>query len=337
MSTQALDLTPILTRLDALASQVSYLAERQRRTEELFEEMTPIAKAVMATATDKLDALDQKGYFEFGKELIGVGQRIVEAYGPDDVRQLGDAIVGILDTVRSLTQPDVLAIAADVSDAMHHTEDVKPLGMFGMVKATKNEDVQKGMAIMMEVLRRVGHGANELAARHTKNEDRKAKLAEILGPRRGRKLLGVERPRLPPGETEAAATPPRRPAKDTKVEKPTSRTGPACAVPAKPGARAAVIDGIAYTADGHMVDAGAWTEPLAEALAQVQGVALTDLHWAVISAARADFSATAASPNIRRLTQITKFTTKDLYTLFPKAPARTIAKVAGLPKPAGCL
>jgi sulfur relay (sulfurtransferase) DsrC/TusE family protein len=29
--------------------------------------------------------------------------------------------------------------------------------------------------------------------------------------------------------------------------------------------------------------------------------------------------------------------TKDLYALFPKAPGRTIAKIAGLPKPAGCL
>lgn len=331
MSNQPIDLTPILLRLDALASQVGYLTEQQRRTEELFEEMPPIAKALMATATDKLDGLEQKGYFEFGKELVGVGQRIVESYGPADVRQLGEAIVGILDTVRSLTQPDILAIAADVTDAMHHTDDVKPLGMFGMVKATKDDDVQKGMAIMMEVLRRVGRGANELAARHTKNEDRKEKLAEILGPRRGRKLLGVERPRLTAGEGAAPPPAPRAP-----VAKPTS-AGPFCAVPAKPGVAAAVIDGIAYTSDGHMVDAGAWTEQLATALSQVQGVTLTDEHWAVINAARADFAATAASPNIRRLTQITQFTTRDLYVLFPKAPARTIAKVAGLPKPAGCL
>jgi tRNA 2-thiouridine synthesizing protein E len=29
--------------------------------------------------------------------------------------------------------------------------------------------------------------------------------------------------------------------------------------------------------------------------------------------------------------------TKELYALFPKAPARTVAKIAGTPKPAGCL
>ncbi|MDX2014742.1 MAG: TusE/DsrC/DsvC family sulfur relay protein [Myxococcaceae bacterium] len=47
--------------------------------------------------------------------------------------------------------------------------------------------------------------------------------------------------------------------------------------------------------------------------------------------------AAKASPNIRRITQGTTLTTKDVYALFPKAPARTVSKIAGLPKPAGCL
>jgi tRNA 2-thiouridine synthesizing protein E len=207
--------------------------------------------------------------------------------------------------------------------------------MFGMVRATKHEDVQKGMALLVEVLKRIGHGANELAAKHQKNADKKARLAEILGPRRSKKLLGVERPRLPPGESERIVASERRAAKPTREKPVASAHG--CAVPSKPAQAATVIDGIAYSADGHMVDAGAWTRPIAEAIAQMQGVTMTDAHWTVIDAARADFAATAASPNIRRLTQITSFTTKDLYALFPKAPARTIAKIAGLPKPAGCL
>jgi tRNA 2-thiouridine synthesizing protein E len=98
-----------------------------------------------------------------------------------------------------------------------------------------------------------------------------------------------------------------------------------------------VIDGIAYTADGHLADASAWTRTLGEALARLQGVTLTDAHRAVLEAARSDFATTGVSPNIRRLTQIAGVSTKDIYALFPKAPGRTIAKIAGLPKPAGCL
>ncbi len=64
---------------------------------------------------------------------------------------------------------------------------------------------------------------------------------------------------------------------------------------------------------------------------------MTDAHWNVIEVARTDYAATKASPNIRRLTQVTTVTTKEVYALFPKAPARTLAEIAGLPKPAGCL
>ncbi len=60
-------------------------------------------------------------------------------------------------------------------------------------------------------------------------------------------------------------------------------------------------------------------------------------HWKLIDAARSDYADTGMSPNIHRLTQIAGVTTKDVYALFPKAPGRTIAKIAGLPKPVGCI
>jgi tRNA 2-thiouridine synthesizing protein E len=312
------DLTPILERLDRMNADLAYVVERQRAQEELLGELVPIGREVMSTAIGRLDALDQKGYFTFASELAGVAQRVIEGFSPDDVRQLGDAIVGILGAVRSLTRPEVLQIAIDATQALEHAEDVKPIGIFGMVRATRNDDVQKGMALMVEVLRRVGHGVNAIAERDTKELDRKTKLAELLGPRRSRRILGVERPQLPAG----------RP--------PLPSTAPACATP-KPTTTAAVIDGIAYSGDGHMVDASAWTPELGEAIAHLQGITLTPGHLALIAAARADFAATQVSPNIRRLTQIAGVTTKDIYLLFPKAPGRTLAKIAGLPKPAGCL
>jgi tRNA 2-thiouridine synthesizing protein E len=313
------DLTSIARRLDAVLAQLAYVTERQRQQEELIAEMMPIAKTALATAVEKLDALDKQGYFAFGKELVEVGKKIVAGFSPSDVRELGDAAVQILQAVRTMTQPAVLAVAADATSVMDDASAVKPLGMFGMVRATRDDDVQKGMAIMIEVLRRIGHGANAMAAKQAQLEDKKAKLAKVLGPRKQKKALGIERKRLPPGKPEAAAA------------------APACAMPSAPKPTAAVIDGIAYTADGHLADASAWTRPLGEALAQVQGVTLTEAHWAVLEAARSDFAATNVSPNIRRLTQIAGVTTKDIYVLFPKAPGRTIAKIAGLPKPAGCL
>ena len=64
------DLTPILQRLDTIAAQVAYVAERQRKQEELFEEMMPIAREAMAAAIARLDQLDKDGTLAFAGELV---------------------------------------------------------------------------------------------------------------------------------------------------------------------------------------------------------------------------------------------------------------------------
>ncbi len=316
----------IIAKLDQMSTQLAYVTARQRATEEMFSELTPVAKAALNTMIERFADAEQQGYFDFGRALLGVGARVVEGFSPQDVQQLGDAIVSILQSVRVFTQPDILRVAADASAAMNEGDNIKPLGMFGMVRATKDEDVQKGMALMFEMLRRVGKGVNAMAEKHEASADRKAKLAALLGPKRGTKALGIERA-LPPAAAKKVA--------QSKANEKLAAAA-ACSTP-KPAAQGAVIDGIAYSADGHLMDASVWTRELGATLAHVQGLTLTDAHWTVLDAARADFATTKQSPNIRRLTQVTGMSTKDLYTLFPKAPGRTIAKVAGLPKPAGCL
>ena len=47
-------------------------AERRKKTEEMIAELTPILREVMGTATERLDELDKKGYFAFGRELVRV-------------------------------------------------------------------------------------------------------------------------------------------------------------------------------------------------------------------------------------------------------------------------
>lgn len=316
------DLATILARIEALDAKVEQLVERQRKQSELFETFTPIAREALAVATDRLDVAEKKGYFAFARELFGVTERVVEGFSPQDVRLLGDAVVGILETVRAMTQPAVLELANETSAVLQHPDRVEPIGIVGMVRATRDENVQKGMALMMDVMRQVGRAAQlvQQARRASPAAQRRAKLAETLGPRR-RAASGVER--------AAAARAP---------EAPVEPRLPACAIEApRPGVAATVIDGIAFTADGHMVDASQWSEALALQLAAAQGVAMTEAHWAIVRFAREDFASATVAPNIRRITQGTGVTTKDLYALFPKAPARTVAKIAGIPKPAGCL
>jgi len=313
------DLTELTTQVAQLSKNVEFLVNKQKKTEELFEEMMPIAKLAMAASVRKLDELDQDGTIAFTREVANVGKRIVEGFSPADVQQLGDAVVGILDSVRALTQPEVLRLAKEATEVLGDIEEVQPIGLFGMARATKNADVQRGMAVMMEVLKRIGHGVHAMEATQGKKKSRKESLARMLGPSR-KKALGTER-QLP-----------------SHVEKPIKkRAAPTSEKVAAPAKETVTIDGIEFDSDGHMVDAAAWTPEVGAAIATAEGIELTDAHWALINAARKDFLDTGASPNIRRLTSVADVKTRDIYNLFPKAPGRSIARISGCPKPVGCL
>ncbi|MBX7191494.1 MAG: TusE/DsrC/DsvC family sulfur relay protein [Sandaracinaceae bacterium] len=327
--TQDHSLAALHARLDQLSADVTYLVERQRKIDDFLDDFGPIAKAMLNSTASRLDGYEKRGYFEMGREALGIVERVAEGFTPDDVRKLGGAVVGILETVRELTQPEVLKVASEAASVLQNAEEAAPIGIVGMVRATSDHDVQKGMSVMVEVMRQVGRAAAAVRDKRAASPmgQKKAKLDAVLGRRMGtqKSALGVERT-LPPRPREAAS----------KIAAPASK-GPACATPAAPAATATVLDGVGFSADGHMTDASQWTRELGQKIATMQAVDMTDAHWKLVEVARKDFESTKTSPNIRRLTQITDVTTKDVYALFPKAPARTLAKIAGLPKPAGCL
>ncbi len=89
--------------------------------------------------------------------------------------------------------------------------------------------------------------------------------------------------------------------------------------------------------EGFMTEYDEWTEDLAQTLAANIGIELTDSHWKAIRFLREDFEAEGETPTLRRVTNVGGIPTKELFELFPKKPAKKMAYVAGLPKPAGCV
>jgi len=72
--------------------------------------------------------------------------------------------------------------------------------------------------------------------------------------------------------------------------------------------------------------------------ARAEGIAeLTPRHWQVIRFMRAQYQAKGTGPTVRVLGKTSGVTVKELYQLFPKGPAKVAAKIAGIPKPRGCI
>ena len=75
---------------------------------DLMKDVGPIANEVIIDTTRKLHQFEQKGYFEFMKEFGIIIDNVVTHYSVDDVRLLGDNVITIMDTLKNLTQPEML-------------------------------------------------------------------------------------------------------------------------------------------------------------------------------------------------------------------------------------
>lgn len=98
-----------------------------------------------------------------------------------------------------------------------------------------------------------------------------------------------------------------------------------------------VLQNVELDANGHLVNPQDWTPQIAEALARQEGIELSETHWKIIHWCREKAAETGKSPTLRQITMGTGVSTKELFALFPKGPAKKVAKIAGLGKPEGCI
>ncbi len=97
-------------------------------------------------------------------------------------------------------------------------------------------------------------------------------------------------------------------------------------------------DGVEVDEDGYIRQPDLWNDEMALALARADGVEeLTETHWKVIHYIRDYFHEFGIAPVVRKLCKTTGLSLREIYDLFPSGPAKGACKVAGLPKPTGCV
>jgi len=90
--------------------------------------------------------------------------------------------------------------------------------------------------------------------------------------------------------------------------------------------------------DGFIQEPELWDKDVAVELAKTEGVDdLTEEHWKVVDYLREYYLEFGVAPMIRKLCKSTGFKLNKIYELFPSGPAKGACKVAGLPKPTGCV
>ena len=90
--------------------------------------------------------------------------------------------------------------------------------------------------------------------------------------------------------------------------------------------------------DGFLSTPELWNDEVATLFAESDGLAeLTDKHWVIIRFIRKIYVEKGNAPMIRSMCQETGIKLREIYELFPLGPARGACRVAGLPKPDGCV
>lgn len=106
------------------------------------------------------------------------------------------------------------------------------------------------------------------------------------------------------------------------------------------------VNGKSYETDeeGYLINLAEWNTDVAEFIAKGESVNMTPNHWEVVNFLREYYDEYQIAPAVRVLTKAIgkklgpeKGNSKYLYELFPYGPAKQACKIAGLPKPTGCI
>ena len=90
--------------------------------------------------------------------------------------------------------------------------------------------------------------------------------------------------------------------------------------------------------DGFLTDPNIWNDEVASLIARYDGIdELNDKHWAIVKIIRNNWEEKGMAPMVRTICQETGIRLREIYELFPLGPARGACRVAGLPKPDGCV
>jgi len=141
------------------------LAKRVARNAELIEKMfdqlegfsdlgadvVPLGRDMFLSAMARLDEMERKGYFAFGAGAMAVMDRVVTSFTTEDIDNLGDNVVLILNTVKEMTQPEVMQLLQRTAQEVREAE-VEEIGLIRLMWGMRNPAVRRGMSRMLRVL-----------------------------------------------------------------------------------------------------------------------------------------------------------------------------------------
>ena len=155
------DLLRVLKRLARNLPAIERGLDQLESLQDLAADLGPLTGEVTLRLMRALDEYEQKGYFAFARGGLGVVDRVVTSFSEEDITALGDNIVLILNTVKEMTQPEVMQLLQRTASGVRSAEPVE-VGLFGALRRMRDPQVRRGLGRVLEILESMGEDADAL-------------------------------------------------------------------------------------------------------------------------------------------------------------------------------
>ena len=125
----------------------------------LAEEIGPLMTPAVSSLNERLAELDERGYFSKIREAIGIVDNVVASFSDEDVKLLGDNIVLILQTVKQMTQPEIMGMLGRAAVTLQEESpdsSSKVPSARALLRQMRDPMVRRGMSRLLSTLRSIG-------------------------------------------------------------------------------------------------------------------------------------------------------------------------------------
>jgi len=149
------DIKHLIFKLIKNIDKFTYILTTLESAHDLIQDLGPVAREVIIDFIKKLHELEQKGYFEFFREFSTIIDNIVIHYSAEDARLLADNIVTIMDTLKNMTQPEMMS-ALNNALSIYQKLDVENIPEYSIWKAMnelRTPEMKKGIGFLITFLK----------------------------------------------------------------------------------------------------------------------------------------------------------------------------------------
>ena len=148
------DILHLFKRLLRNVRNLEQMLDQMESLMELWQDLSPLSRDAFLSAMTQLAEMEQKGYFVFLKGGLDIADRIVTSFDEEDVRQLGENVVLILQTVKEMTQPEIMTMLRNTAHIVAEEEPVDT-SLLSIIRQMNDPAVRKGLAKTLQVLKSV--------------------------------------------------------------------------------------------------------------------------------------------------------------------------------------